>query len=392
MLGVFPLSQLKPIKTYYWLTLFSNGWFATATWVFFVQRYMSLTTFGIVDALAFGFGLLLEIPTGVIADLIGKKRAIQLAMLFLCVSGVIMGLAPNSFWLALSTFTLQIGLAFYSGSVEAYVYDSLIDAKQVEKYDRVISTGMMIVNVTAATATFLGGWLYLWDVRAPILIWSAFNAIGFVLSYWLKEPLTDSRKISWQTYWLQTKDGMQALFSPLLKTYLPIMWLILSTVYLWDWGMLRTITATFFGLPVTSQATIFAILPLMGVVSVKFLPQLRRHMSGKQGLFLFALCFAIAHLLIYQLRGWWGIIPLVMIAIVNVFSYPWTSVIINQVVESKHRATALSTMALLTKIPYIILSPVIGWLADQHLYQWFGFGVGCIFLGVVVMSLARRTR
>lgn len=346
---------------------------------------MSLGEFGLIDGLVFALGLLLEVPTGVIADLIGKKRAIQLAMLFLSVGSLIMGLSPDKTWLIWSMIIVQIGLAFYSGSVEAYVYDTLIDHQQTPHYDKVISTGMMLLNVAASMATLIGGWLYVSDIRAPLLAWSLFNWVGLLLSFWLSEPKTDSHTMSWQAYWQQTKEGMQALFTRSLRPLLPIMWLLLSAVYLWDWGMLRTVTATYFGLPVTSQATIFAILPLIGVIAVKFLPALRKLFSDTQGLVFFTLSLALAHGLIYFLTSWSGIIPLTIVALVTVFIYPWTSVIINRFVASKYRATALSTMALLTKIPYILLSPVIGWLADTNRYHWFGVGGGVLFVGVAIL-------
>ncbi len=379
-----PLRTTPNIRCYYWLMLFSNCWFATATWIFFVNKFMSLATFGIVDSFIFAFGLLLEIPTGALADLLGKKRAIQLAMFFLASGSLAMGLSQTTPFLILTMAVVQIGLAFYSGSVEAFVYDSLLDEQKQHHYDRVIASGIIIMNVASAVATALGGWLFDWQFRSPLIAWSIANWLGFILSFWLSEPKHDSTHFSLTTYLQRTKDGIKSLFIPQLQSILPFTLAILSVVFLWEWGMIRTVSASFFGLPIIAQSTLYALLPLGAVVIVHFLPLFRRHVSDIFGLQIAALFIGLAYGSFAWVQGWWGIFPLAIIGVIGGLVFPWSSVLVNQHLPSKYRATALSTLALLTKIPYILVSPLIGYLADNQRYHWYGWGVA----GVLLVSLA----
>lgn len=368
------------IRRYYWLMAFSNCWFATATWIFFVQKFMSLATFGIVDSFIFAFGLLLEIPTGALADLLGKKKAIQLAMFFLASGSLAMGLSQSTPFLIFTMAVVQIGLAFYSGSVEALVYDSLLDGHKQHHFDRVIATGMIIMNVASAVATALGGWLFDWQFRSPLIAWSIGNWLGFILSFWLSEPKADSVQFSLATYLKQTREGIQALFIPQLRSLLPFILVLLSVVYLWEWGMVRTVSASFFGLPVTLQSTLYALLPLGAVIIVRYLPRFRTYISDLSGLQIAAIAIGSAYGSFAWVHGMWGIVPLAIIGVIGGLVFPWSSVFINQQLPSKYRATALSTLALLTKIPYILFSPLIGFLADNQRYHWYGWGVAVVLL------------
>ncbi len=390
---LLPHYEIRSVKHYYLITILANCWFSTATWIFFVQKYMSLTTFGLVDSAIFALGLLLEIPTGALADLLGKKRAIQLAMLFLSFGSLAMGLSQDKFWLIISMALVQVGLAFYSGSVEAFVYDSLLDANESKNYDRVIATGIALINITCAVTTALGGWLYEWNFRSPLLAWSIGNFLGLILSLFITEPLHDSLQVTWGNYWEKTRLGVRSLFNSKLLPTLPLIWLLLGVVFLWDWGMVRTVSATFFKLPITAQASIYAILPLLAVVVVRWLPWFRRQVSDLTGLQIIGLILVVAHSAFAWISGWWGISVLAVIAVGGSLVQPLSSLLVNQVVESRYRATALSTLALITKIPYILFSPIIGYLADQGKYQWYGIGVAVVLTLVIIQSqIAKRVK
>ena len=67
------------------------------------------------------------------------------------------------------------------------------------------------------------------------------------------------------------------------------------------------------------------------------------------------------------------------------------SVIVNQWITSANRATALSTLNLLTQAPYMLLAPLLGFLIDRTSPNQFAFylGVG-ILIGLGVVKLAQK--
>jgi len=64
---------------------------------------------------------------------------------------------------------------------------------------------------------------------------------------------------------------------------------------------------------------------------------------------------------------------------------------VNQWITSANRATALSTLNLLTQAPYMLLAPLLGFLIDRTSPNQFAFylGVG-ILIGLGVVKLAQK--
>ena len=80
---------------------------------------MTYQLLGIVGAVAFVIGLILEIPSGAIADTIGRKKIIVVSLLFLILSGILLTSATNALFLIGGVIFLQFGVSFLSGTLEA---------------------------------------------------------------------------------------------------------------------------------------------------------------------------------------------------------------------------------------------------------------------------------
>ena len=92
---VFPLRQIPNIGRFYLLTAFNNLWFLAGNWIFYWLRYMTYGELGVMDALCFLFGLVMEVPSGAIADVIGKRKTIIIGMLLASAGFLTMGSAND---------------------------------------------------------------------------------------------------------------------------------------------------------------------------------------------------------------------------------------------------------------------------------------------------------
>src|SRR3990167_518960 len=122
---IFPLWRHRNIAMFYILSAVYNMWFIAGVWVFVWNRFITTGQIGIADAIAFSVGFLVELPSGVFADLIGRKKAIIIGNVLLTLGNFFMTFS-SSFWpLTLWFLTWTIGYAFQSGATEALVYDSV---------------------------------------------------------------------------------------------------------------------------------------------------------------------------------------------------------------------------------------------------------------------------
>lgn len=69
---------------------------------------------------------IMEIPTGVIGDIIGRKNIFRLTFFSFFASSLILIFSPNIFFIFFSYFLEALGYSFYSGNTESIVYEASV--------------------------------------------------------------------------------------------------------------------------------------------------------------------------------------------------------------------------------------------------------------------------
>lgn len=379
----------RNIVLFYLLSGIMGLWFVSSNWIYFWTKYMTYGQLGWVDAIGFGFALLLEIPSGAIADLLGKRKTILIGMAAGAVGILMVTFSGNLTGIFIGWLITQICFAFYSGAAEALVYDTLLELKEEEKYDRVISKSGEVESYVSAITIFLGGFLYSIDFRLPHMLWGIGFGIGSVLSYFLIEPKIDTNKFSLKNYLRQLTVGVKEILQTNIKKYIGFLVVILGGYYIYSWGFLRPAIATSFGFYEKEQAIILPILALLGALSIKIVPFLRSKISELSGLLIISAMLVAGFLLSIFNLGIWGIIPMILFALSGRFSTPWISIIVNKEIDSKNRATTLSTLALISKIPYVLVAVVAGKMIEEGRLPSLNLWSGVIILLIILLNFVR---
>lgn len=149
----------------YFLAAMKNSWFWLGIWVLYYLKFTNYAGIGIIETIMIGTTTLAEIPTGAVADLLGKKKTLILSFLLEAIGGFIMALALNFNQLAFSVFVLCVGGALYSGTFDALVYDSLKQVKKESNYDKILANISTITLITITLASIIGGFLYSFNSR-----------------------------------------------------------------------------------------------------------------------------------------------------------------------------------------------------------------------------------
>ncbi|PIS17928.1 hypothetical protein COT54_02055, partial [Candidatus Collierbacteria bacterium CG09_land_8_20_14_0_10_46_12] len=108
------------------ITFFSNLYFYNHVGTLYQQtRGLSLLQVSSIWAVVTGAIFLFEVPTGIVADRIGRKKSVVIAILLQASGEWLYLFANNYLAFVLIALLAGLGYAFLSGANEALVYDSL---------------------------------------------------------------------------------------------------------------------------------------------------------------------------------------------------------------------------------------------------------------------------
>lgn len=147
----------------------------SSIWVLYLAYCgLNLAQIGLLEGIYHATSILFEIPSGAVADLLGRKRSMVLSRICIAVSCMIM-LFSRSFGLFALSFIIQaLGNNFNSGSEEALVYNSMKYIGREEQYMGLYGRLNIILEVSQGIATVAGGILaeysYFWCYGACVAI------------------------------------------------------------------------------------------------------------------------------------------------------------------------------------------------------------------------------
>lgn len=155
--------------------------------LFMLEAGLSIAEVFIANA-AFSAGMVIfEIPTGVVADTVGRRASFLLSVGVLAVTTLLyVGLArADAGLLAWSGVSVLMGLGFtfYSGAVEAWLVDALSASGHEGGLDEVFARGQMITGVAMLIGSVGGGFLGQIDLAIPYLVRAAMLIALFGLAF-----------------------------------------------------------------------------------------------------------------------------------------------------------------------------------------------------------------
>lgn len=156
----------KQIRGLYLSTVAGNM-SLTGAWVaILAARGYSLAQIGLAETVFHITSLIFEIPSGVFADLFGRKKMLVLSSILRMVGNVIMIFSGNLFMVCLSLAFHATSYNFASGSGDALAYDSLKLEKKEAYYEKYASNQLMIYRLCGGLSTMCAGFALLIGHRA----------------------------------------------------------------------------------------------------------------------------------------------------------------------------------------------------------------------------------
>lgn len=361
-------------------------WFWLGIWIYFYLQFTDYAGIGLAETVLIATFTLAEIPTGVITDFIGKKRSLIIAFTLQTVGGFVMAFTPNFELLMLSIFILCLGGAFYSGTLEALVFDSLKEDGKEKDYAKVISNITSISLFAPAICSVIGGYLYFVDPKLPFIL-SAFGyLVGLVTSFFLIEPKIDTEKFSIGNFLLQTKSGITQLFATGVVGAQIIFLLSVGFIVVIMNEMLDSFLGVEFGFAEKQMGILWAIIFLVSAISSQFTPTFQKALGAKKAI-LFVGLVIVTSMIVSPIVGivLGGATLIIRSSMVGIFNN-LTSIAVNNAVESRYRATALSTFNMIKNIPYVLFAYLIGAISNIYTARTISVYLGGILFTFLLIQ------
>ena len=352
--------------------------------IFLFSRGFSLIELGILEGVFHLTTFVMEIPTGIVADLWGRRLSRLLGRIIFLISLGIM-FWSYSFTLQLIGFIITaIGYNLESGAGEALLYDSMKELGIEEQYKKTAGKNNFVDWMGGILSFLIGGYFavhlgYTWVFIPSMII----CIISIFVTYSMHEPsLTQHeqirlRKMGWiKAMGVQTIESLKVvkerpkiafliLFSELIFMFLASLFFYLQTYWKgngWDEFQI--------GMVLAGSGLLSAIAGLTGHRIEKKI--------GEKGVLLIAPLLLIITL--------WGIALthyapffFIITGLIDGLLYVAIQDYINKMIPSERRATVLSFQSMTFSFYMIIFFPAVGFFGDRY-------GLEYSFLGLAVIG------
>jgi MFS family permease len=356
--------------------------FVIPIWVAFQRRVLSFSQMAFLVSLEYGAVVVLELPTGALADLIGRRKTIIIGWLLYGLANIYLGFA-SSFFIFLSGFMARaVGGALISGADTALMFDTLKELGRINFFPRYMSRAGLIYRTGLAIASFFGGYLYQVWIGLPHAMMGVFELLAVIFIFLMIEPKIDTEKFSVRNYLKQARDGFKQILQSNYMRKLTVFYTAIGGI---TWASLTYFNQTYvksFGFTELQLGWLFSGLYLTSSLMILFVTENEKLLTRNRVYLGFPIIMMFAFL-----PGIWASKVFVSILILGtIFCGSGRFAILDKYANkeflSKYRATAVSALNMLVGLFYIVLVSLGGRIQDA-------FGVKIVFtlLGVLTMFL-----
>lgn len=377
-------AETRKVQTTYLMLMSFNTLAASLIWgintIFLLDAGLTNLEAFAANAFFTAGMVLFEVPTGVVADLKGRRLSFLLGTLTLAVATLLyLALwqtgAPFWAWAVVSVF-LGLGFTFFSGATEAWLVDALQHTGYTGKVENVFAKGQVVGGIAMFTGAVGGGIIaQATNLGVPYLLRGAILIVTFIIAFLLmrdlgfapakgKRPVKEIRHILDNSI----KHGLR---NP------PVRWVMLtaplvSGVSIYGFYALQPYLLELWGDPkaYALAGVTAAIVAGAQVTGGLLVPHIGRFFARRTTLLLVGLLLSTVSITLMGLvTEFWVVVVLVVLwALLFAATTPVRQAYINGLIPTRQRATVLSFDSLLGSSGGVVVQPLLGKSADVWSY------------------------
>jgi MFS family permease len=397
----------RSIQRTYLLLMLGNTLAASFIWgintIFLLDAGLSnLEAFG-ANAFYTAGMVLFEVPTGIVADTVGRRASYLLGTVTLTASTLLYVLlwqiqAPFWEW-ALVSMLLGLGFTFFSGAVEAWLVDALTATGFKGELEAVFGRGQMVSGAAMLTGSVAGGFIaQQTSLGVPFVLRGVILAVMFAVAFRLMHdvgfspakggrPFAEMRRIASSSI----DHGWRV---PAVK------WLMVESLFVGGVGFyvfyaLQPYLLELYGDPEAYQiaglvAAIAAGAQILGGMAATRIRRLFQRRTS--ALIATAGASVVTLTLMGLVESFWGVLALIVVwGLLFAATMPIRQTYLNGLIPSRQRATILSFDSLMGSTGGVWSQPLLGRAADVWGYApSYLVSAGISALALPTLALSRQ--
>ncbi|MBD3362570.1 MFS transporter [Candidatus Dojkabacteria bacterium] len=370
----------KNIPLFYAVNFLSFLIFFVPIWVAYERQFITFTQMSLISASRFALTAFLELPTGALADLIGRKYSVMLGFLVEAFGLIIIAQALNANYIIIAAIFRGVGDALRSGADTALIYDSLLERNNEKDFSKIMSTNNLFTQAGLIVSSILAGYLFDLYKPLPYLVYSICLILAAIITLIMQEPKIDTEKFTLKNYIEQTKIGIR---ETLANSYVKKLTLFYSLVGGLTWStqiFLNQIYASSIGYTELGKSWLFAIIRFINSFIIIKLLRIDKFIDKFGAFLFFPLIIIISTLPAIISDKTMGTILLFTMTISSTLRFIILDKVTNKEFRSKYRATAVSTLNLYVSLVYILIVSLSGTIIDN-------LGTGSLYTILGILSL-----
>jgi MFS family permease len=397
----------RSIQRTYYVLLLGNTLAASLIWgintIFLLDAGLSNLEAFAANAFFTAGMMLFEVPTGIVADTVGRRASYLLGTVTLAASTLLYVLlwqieAPFWEW-AVVSILIGLGFTFFSGAVEAWLVDALTATGFTGVLDAVFARGQVVSGGAMLAGSVAGGFIAAQtSLGVPFVLRGAVLVVMFVVAFRLMHDVgftpEKGGRVTTEVRNIASASIDYGWRVPAVK------WLMVEALFTGGVGIyvfyaLQPYLLELWGDPEAYQiaglvAAIVACAQILGGIVA---PRLRRLFHRRtSALISTAALSAVTLALIGLADSFWAVVGLIVVwGLLFAASRPIRQTYLNGLIPSQQRATILSFDSLMGSTGGVWAQPVLGRAADVWGYApSYLLAAGISSLGLPFLALSRR--
>lgn len=382
----------KNIRLYKLYELFFEPLFWGPILILYMQDIggMTLAEIYMMEAVIVLLLVVLEVPTGALADLIGRKTSVVLGSVFMLGDIILFAMIaePIDVWIA--NIVWVIGFSLVSGAASALLYDSLKEEHREGEARKIVGAALGNRMLLVAVTSLMAGYLYELDPRLPLLLSIPFVALAIVIATRFHEARIKKTFNAVEHFSLIKMSVLFVANHRQIKWIIAFSVTILVVLKIWfftynPYFLEVDVAPLYFGI-------VFAAINVIGWIGSRLSSVLGEYIGEYRSIVLICTLITLPLIIMSQFPSMWAILLLSAPAFVRGFIQPFLFAFLHRHLSSHNRATVVSIKSAIGGVIQFVALLLFGLLLEivTLTQAMFVLGVLSLISGVMIIVTYRK--
>jgi len=382
------MRKYNPVSSNIWKYYLANalvyfGFFTPIIQLFYLDNNLTITKIAFLGVIWSIIRIILEVPSGILADKWGRKNVYAVSSLFAVFYVVMLIYASSYLHFVFASVLSAISYSFLSGTNISFFYDSLKELKREDEFEKLWARQDIYSQVPIIISFLSSGFLYKISILLPFKLSLISLVLSFLVVLTFKEPKSH-KPIEEVNVFNHFKQSMNFIFENSFLKNMLLFTVVFSIGSNFSYGYGQIYLKGLL-LPVVLFGIVYTVKSILCTISVNISPLIRARIGYR---WIFAIQMILLtlffHVMVLTNNYLVGAICFVLISIPHGMFVITKDSYIHRHILSHQRATVDSMFSFVLALSILILEPVFGYLADLYTMK-FPFFIITIILSVYTL-------